>query len=61
MCRAIACMVRHKKVTGRAKNSGRRGATGAQGGKVLATAKRFFEWCIDEDYIQAKASLPGRA
>jgi integrase len=41
-----------KKVTRRAKNSGRRGATGAQGGKVLATAKRFFEWCIDEDYIQ---------
>jgi len=42
-----------RKVTHRAKNSGRRGATGAQGGKVLATAKRFFEWCIDEDYIQA--------
>lgn len=41
-----------KKVTRRAKNSGRLGATGAQGGKVLATAKRLFEWCIDQDYIQ---------
>ena len=41
------------KVTNRAKNSGRAGATGAQGGKVLATIKRWFEWCIDEDFVAA--------
>jgi hypothetical protein len=39
------------KVTKRAKSSGRVGATGAQGGKVLATIKRWFEWCIDQDFV----------
>lgn len=42
-----------EKVTNRAKNSGRAGATGAQGSKVLDTIKRWFEWCIDEDLVSA--------
>jgi hypothetical protein len=41
------------KVTKRAKNGERVGATGAQGGKVLATIKRWFEWCIDQDFVAA--------
>jgi integrase len=42
-----------EKITKRAKNSGKPGATGAQGGKVLATVKRWFEWCIDQDFVAA--------